>query len=182
MSETSMMDIRLAEAQDLPRIVEIYNAAVPSRRSTADTETVTPESRSEWFHRHEPERRPLLVGEDQGDIVAWMSFEDFYGRPAYAHTAELSIYIAPDYQGRLLGKRLLRRAEALAPSLGIYTLVGYVFAHNAPSLRLLRASGYQEWGRLPDVARMDGSDFSLCIMGKRLESAPAPLGQPAGAG
>ncbi|WP_275285893.1 GNAT family N-acetyltransferase [Halomonas elongata] len=179
MSKASTMDIRLADEQDLPRIVEIYNAAVPSRRSTADTETVTPDDRREWFRQHEPARRPLLVGEDEGGIVAWMSFEDFYGRPAYAHTAELSIYIAPDYQGRLLGKRLLQRAEALAPSLDIHTLVGYVFAHNTPSLRLLRASGYQEWGRLPDVARMDGSDFSLCILGKRLDSAPAPLGQPA---
>ncbi|GEK72012.1 MULTISPECIES: GNAT family N-acetyltransferase [Halomonas] len=178
MSQASVMDIRLAAERDLPRIVEIYNAAVPSRRSTADTETVTPESRREWFHRHEPQRRPLLVGEDQGDIVAWMSFEDFYGRPAYAHTAELSIYIAPEYQGRLLGKRLLQRAEALAPSLDIHTLVGYLFAHNTPSLRLLRASGYQEWGRLLDVARMDGRDYSLCIMGKRLEGAPAPLEAP----
>ncbi|MCK2184094.1 GNAT family N-acetyltransferase [Halomonas getboli] len=179
MSQASVMDIRLAAERDLPRIVEIYNAAIPSRRSTADTEPVTADARREWFHRHQPQRRPLLVGEEAGDVVSWMSFEDFYGRPAYGHTAELSIYVAPDYQGKTVGKTLLLRAESLAPSLDIHTLVGYVFAHNTPSLRLLATCGYQEWGRLPDIARMDGRDYSLCIMGKRLESAPAPLEAPA---
>lgn len=35
------MTIRNAEEQDLARVVEIYNAAVPSKRSTADTEPVS---------------------------------------------------------------------------------------------------------------------------------------------
>ncbi len=98
-----------------------------------------------------------------------MSFEDFYGRPAYRHTAELSVYIAPEQQGRLIGKRLLQKAEELAPALGLRSLVGYVFAHNTRSMRLLSALGYQEWGRLPDIAEMDGKEYTLCIMGKRLD-------------
>ncbi|NIC06545.1 GNAT family N-acetyltransferase [Billgrantia bachuensis] len=162
------MGLRHATEQDLPRIVEIYNAAIPSRRSTADTEQVTPESRLEWFRKHQPERRPLLVYEREEGVVAWMSFEDFYGRPAYRHTAELSIYIDPRYQGKLLGKKLLHAAEEMAPKLGLHSLVGYVFAHNTPSIRLLKALGFQEWGRLPDIAEMDGKEYSLCIMGKRL--------------
>ncbi|MCE8051366.1 N-acetyltransferase [Halomonas daqingensis] len=162
------MSIRHAVEYDLPRIVEIYNAAIPTRSSTADTETVSVASRKAWFFRHEPDRRPLLVYEREEGVVAWMSFEDFYGRPAYRHTAELSVYIAPEQQGRLLGKRLLQKAEELAPALGLRSLVGYVFAHNTRSMRLLSALGYQEWGRLPDIAEMDGKEYSLCIMGKRL--------------
>ncbi|MCO7247543.1 GNAT family N-acetyltransferase [Halomonas sp. Mc5H-6] len=172
--------IRTAVEQDLPRIVEIYNAAIPTRRSTADTETVTINSRLEWFRKHNPDRRPLLVYEQGDEVVAWISFEDFYGRPAYQHTTELSIYVAPEHQGRLMGKKMLQAAEELAPRLGIQILVGYVFAHNSPSIRLLQAFGYQEWGRLPNVAQMDGKEYNLCILGKRLEhqasteqSAPA---------
>lgn len=162
------MSLRHAEEHDLPRIVEIYNSSIASRRSTADTEVVTVESRRQWFHKHHPECRPLLVYEGEEEIVGWVSFEDFYGRPAYRHTAELSIYIAPENQGKQLGRRLLRAAEEMAPELGLHALVGYVFAHNTPSMRLLQAHGFQEWGRLPDVAKMDGSNYSLCIMGKRL--------------
>lgn len=166
------MGLRIATKQDLPRIVEIYNAAIPTRQSTADTDMATTEARLEWFEKHHPERRPLLVYEEESGIVAWLSFEDFYGRPAYQHTAELSIYITPEQQGRSVGKVLLQAAEEMAPRLDVHTLVGYVFAHNTPSMRLLQAFGYQEWGRLPDVATMDGEEYSLCIMGKRLVSHP----------
>lgn len=165
------MGLRHATEHDLPRIVEIYNAAISTKRSTADTEEVTAASLREWFRKHIPERRPLLVCARADEIVAWMSFEDFYGRPAYQHTAELSIYIAPEWQGRRLGRELLCEAEQRAPALGIRSLVGYVFAHNEPSMRLLRVFGFQEWGRLPDVAEMGGHEYSLCIMGKRLVSS-----------
>ncbi len=53
------MTIRDATEADLPAIVEIYNAAIPSRRATADTEPVSIESRSGWFREHHPDHRPL---------------------------------------------------------------------------------------------------------------------------
>ena len=160
--------MRLATEHDLPAIVEIYNAAVPSRQSTADTAPVSVESRREWFRRHDSPRRPVLVHEEEGKVVAWVSFQSFYGRPAYAHTAEVSIYVAPQHRGAGLGKRLLAEALALAPSLGIKTVLGFVFAHNEPSLRLMRSLGFAPWGSLPGVAEMDGREYSLTILGKRL--------------
>ncbi len=162
------MVLRHAAAKDLPRIVAIYNTAIPTGQSTADIEPVSVDARREWFSGHSEQRRPLLVHEVGGQIVAWVSFEAFYGRPAYRYTAELSIYIAPENQGQRLGRQLLSDALARAPELGIKSLVGYVFAHNEPSMRLLRSFGFQEWGRLPDVAEIDGNEYSLCIMGRRL--------------
>ncbi|GAA3557038.1 MULTISPECIES: GNAT family N-acetyltransferase [Marinobacter] len=162
------MELRHAHESDLPRIVEIYNASIASRRSTADTEPVTVASRLEWFQAHRPARRPLLVHEEDNQIVGWISFEDFYGRPAYRHTAELSIYLAPESQGKQLGTKMVQAALALAPELGLSTLVGYVFSHNLPSLKLLLSCGFTEWGCLPDVAEMDDKEYSVSILGKRL--------------
>ena len=162
------MTIRHASDRDLPRIVDIYNAAIPSRRATADTEPVTIDARRAWFHQHQADRRPLWVWEEAGRVAAWISFEDFYGRPAYRHTAELSIYVDPEYQRRRLGAKLLDEAVKQAPDLGLKSLVGYVFSHNEASIRLLKSAGFEEWGRLPEVAEMDGKEFSLSILGKRL--------------
>lgn len=87
------MTLRLAEHKDLEAVVAIYNSTIASRMVTADTEPVTPEDRMEWFSGH-TEARPLYVAEDEnGNVVAWISFETFYGRPAYNKTAEVSIYI-----------------------------------------------------------------------------------------
>ena len=80
-------DVCDATLDDLPRIVAIYNAAIPGRLATADTEPVTVEQRTGWLHAHKPRTRPLWILRVSGQIVGWLSLSDFYGRPAYAKPA-----------------------------------------------------------------------------------------------
>jgi phosphinothricin acetyltransferase len=161
-------NMRTATENDLDAIVSIYNSTVPTRQSTADTTEVSVASRMEWFRQHDPARRPLMVHEANGNVVGWVSFQSFYGRPAYDHTAEISIYISPEYRGKGLGRRLLAESLEKTSALSIKTVVGFIFSHNTPSINLFRSFGFEEWGRLPDVAEMDGKEFSLSILGKRI--------------
>lgn len=161
--------MRNANETDLPTIVSIYNSTVPTRLSTADTTEVTVESRREWFKQHNSETRPLLVHEQNGKVVAWVSFQPFYYRPAYDYTAEISIYISAECRGKGLGQSLLAEALEKAKTLDIKTMVAFVFSHNERSLRLFKRFGFKEWGKLPDVAEMDGREFSLSVLGKRVK-------------
>ena len=159
---------RPAARDDLARIVEIYNATIPSRQVTADTEPVSVASRVKWFEDHDPGFRPLWVVEAGGCIAAWLSFSSFYGRPAYNKTAELSVYVDESFRKRGLGSYLLTQAIAHAPSLGLDTLLGFIFGHNEPSLRLFEKSGFRRWGELPRVASLDGVERDLVIVGRRV--------------
>lgn len=167
------LEIRDAVLDDLPAIVAIYNSTIPSRQVTADLEPVSVESRTAWFHAHGPAKRPLWVVHRDGTLVAWISFSDFYGRPAYRRTAEVSIYLHESARGQGLGSQLIERAIGRAPALGIDTLLGFIFGHNEPSLRLFRRHGFADWGRLPRVATLDGIERDLVIVGRRLEHAAA---------
>ena len=160
--------IRGARGEDLAAIVEIYNAAIPGRLATADTAPVSVETRREWFARHDPSQHPLWVLERDGSIAGWLGFEPFYGRPAYAATAELSVYVAPHFRRTGVAAALLARAVDAAPSLGLSTLLGFIFAHNAPSLALFERFGFARWGHLPEVAELDGVKRSLLILGRRV--------------
>ncbi len=168
--------IRDAVLDDLPAIVAIYNSTIASRMVTADLAPVTVESRLPWFHAHGAARRPLWVVEprdtDETDgarhPIGWLSFSDFYGRPAYARTAELSIYLDERARGRGLGPRLVAKALEAAPALQIDTLLGFIFGHNAPSLAVFRRAGFDDWGMLPRVAVLDGIERDLVILGKRI--------------
>lgn len=168
------MQIRLALETDLPSIVAIYNAAIPTRLATADLEPISVESRRSWLRSHDA-RYPvwvITIGDrdiqsDQNEqILGWLSLQMFYGRPAYHKTAEVSIYIAPRSQGNGIGKELLGFAIAQCPKLNITKLVGFVFAHNSASRRLFERLGFTEWGFLPEIAELDGIDQSLVIFGK----------------
>ena len=166
--------IRDAREADIERIVAIYNEAIPGRRATADTEPVSVASRRPWFHEHAPGRRPLWVIEQEGRVVGWLSFQSFYGRPAYAATAEVSVYVAGAAQRGGIGHQLLARAIERAPGLGLATLVAFVFGHNEPSLRLFERHGFARWGRLPRVAQLDGVEADLVILGRRVEARTRP--------
>jgi len=162
------MTIRDAAQAELPAIVAIYNAAIPGRMATADTEPVTVAQRLPWFREHDPARRPLWLAVDGARTLGWLSFQSFYGRPAYHATAELSVYVSPAHQRRGVALALLTRALAEAPRLGLHTLLGFVFGHNAPSLTLFERLGFERWALLPRVAELDGVERDLVIVGRRV--------------
>jgi len=162
------ISIRDAEKNDMSTIIDIYNTTISGRMVTADLEPVSVESRMPWFNEHSAEFRPLWVVEMNGEICAWVSFQSFYGRPAYNATAEVSIYIHPDYRGKKLGKYLIQKAIDACPKLGIKTLLGFIFGHNQPSIKLFTGFGFEKWAHLPNVAELDGIERDLLILGKRV--------------
>lgn len=162
------LHFRDAEINDLPAIVEIYNSTVAGKMVTADTEPVTVESRLRWFEHHEPVHRPLWMVMNDNETVGWVSFQSFYGRPAYQATAEISIYLDEKYRGKGFGEEILRQAVNSCERLGIKTLLGYIFAHNLPSISLFKKLGFEEWGNFPRIAILDGIERDVIIVGKRI--------------
>ena len=164
-----MLHYRDATQNDLVRIVEIYNSVVPTRMVTADTELVTVESRQKWFEEHDPSRRPLWVIENSNnEMIGWVSFQSFYGRPAYDATVEISIYLGTQHRGKGLGKEILKYCIDNGGKLGIKTLLGFIFSHNEPSLKLFRYFGFEDWATLPNIVVLDGQEKGLKILGKRI--------------
>lgn len=162
------LTFRHATQQDLPTIVAIYNSVIPGRMVTADTEPVSVESKLTWFNNHNPQKRPLYIVTDNNNVIGWVSLESFYGRPAYNQTAEVSIYLDEAARGKGYGKEILKTIIDQAPAFGIKSLLGYIFAHNEPSLKLFKSFGFEQWALFPNVAVLDGIERSLIIVGKRV--------------
>jgi phosphinothricin acetyltransferase len=155
-----------ATHDDLPAIVNIYNEAISTRLSTADLQPVSVSSKKAWFSAYNPSQRPLWIMRVDGCVVGWVGLEDFYGRPAYLHTAEISIYVANGFHRCGLGQAALNHVMGELCRLEIDTLIGFVFSHNLASQGLFKKNGFECWGHLPDVALMDGIRRSLDILGR----------------
>ncbi|MNS05726.1 putative phosphinothricin acetyltransferase YwnH [compost metagenome] len=164
-----MLHFSPALPEHLPLINRIYNDSIPAGLATADTEPLPFSAREEWYAAHQKSDRPVwIILNETGEIAGWLSLSNFYGRPAYRNTAEVSMYIANEHQGKGYGKMALNQLIAMAPELGISNLLGFIFAHNEPSLKLFTRAGFEEWGRLPEIAHMPQAKRTLVILGKKI--------------
>jgi phosphinothricin acetyltransferase len=168
------MRIRAATEADLTAIVDIYNQSIPAGWSTADTRPIAVADRIEWFRKFDPTRRPIWVAEVDGRVVATAYLSSFYaGRPAYAATAEVSVYIATAYHRRGIGRRLKQWVIEQCPRLGVTTLLSMHFDHNEATRRINESLGFEQLGHLTEIALVHGHKRGLVISALRI-----PAGEP----
>jgi L-amino acid N-acyltransferase YncA len=160
------MLIRDATDGDLPAIIDIYNAAIATRTATAQLELVTVEAGRAWLSEHSGNGYPFWVADMNERVTGWLSCKPFLPRCAYRGTVELSVYVDQNFRRRGVARKLLEQAITRAPSLGITAMIGLIFAHNLPSLRLFERLDFVRWGLLPQVARVDGVRRDLVIVGR----------------
>jgi phosphinothricin acetyltransferase len=161
--------IRKAEVSDLRNIVDIYNQAVPTHRSTANTIPWTVQSRTPWFNEHEPDKHPIFVAEVDGQVIGWCSLSVYRpGRLALRYTAEISYYIDNDFQQRGIGSTLISQALKDCPSLQIKNIIAVIIDRNEASKKLLEKLGFEQWAYLPRVLDFNGQEFSEYYYGIRV--------------
>jgi len=142
--------IRSATSSDLPAITEIYAHAV--RNGTASYE-LEPPSLEEMTSRMEAllsKGYPYLVAEESGRVLGYAYAGPFRPRRAYRFMVEDSIYIAPDAQGRGVGRSLLTALIAACEKLG-FRQIAAVIGDGSPqsaSVKLHEALGFQHAGVL----------------------------------
>jgi len=163
------LHIRIAKFSDLPAIVDIYNQAVPTNQSTANTTPVTVEGRRTWFLEHEQDKHPVFVAEINNQVVGWCSLSVYRpGRSALRFTAEISCYVDSGSHRHGVGRELVNHALKASPSLGIKNVVAVLIDRNEASRKLVEKLGFQQWGYLPRVLDFDGQEYGEFYYGKRI--------------
>jgi phosphinothricin acetyltransferase len=163
------MIIRLAQSDDLPAIVDIYNQSIPTKQSTGDTQPLRVEDRLAWFAEHRPDRHPIFIADVAGQVAGWCSLSPYRpGRAALRFTAEISYYIAFAHHRQGLGTALVEHAIAACPALQIRHLFAIVLEGNTASRTLLEKMGFAQWGYLPRVADFDGNEVGHLYYGRHV--------------
>ena len=149
------MEIRPAVPDDLDAVAAIY--AREAREGTA-TFDVEPRSREQWLQRldaTEPGDH-FLVAVIDGEVVGYATSGPYRPKPAYRHTRETTIYVAPSAQGRRVGRGLYDELLARCRADGVHLVVAAVALPNPGSLALHRACGFEEVGTMREVGRKLG--------------------------
>ena len=171
--------IRTATTQDAAAIAAIYNHYIATSTATFDTEPKSAEDRVAWLGEHGGDY-PVLVAEQDGEVVAWGSLSRWGTRCAYRHTVEISTYVAPDATGSGLGPLLSNALIAEARRTGHHAVISQIVSENGPSLKMGERLGFAEVGRLREVGRKFDRWLDIVLMELVLQDSSAE--QDGGAG
>lgn len=169
------MNIRNADAGDIPAVLAIYNQAVRETTAAWTNAEESLDDRLTWFEGRVRQQLPVLVAvSDRGEVQGFASFGPFRTREGYRLTAEHSVYIDPKAQGQGIGTKLLKELIDIAERRGLHLLVGVVDGENAASIALHRKHGFDIAGRLPEAGTKFGRWLDLVLLTKVLGPMQAP--------
>ena|SRR5258707_10295746 len=146
------MRVRLASAADAAAITAIYNQGIEDRVGTFETELRTEGMVASWFDG----THPIVVVDQEGEIVAYASTSSYRPRACYAGIAEFSVYVRRDWRGNGAGRLAMTRLLQECEEAGFWKLVSRVFVENATSRGLLRSLGFREVGVYEKHGQLDG--------------------------
>ncbi len=137
--------IRNAMTDDAAALLAIYAPYVAE--SCVSFETEVP-SLLEFSKRIEEvsERYPFLVCECGGEIAGYTYATKFKERAAYRFSVTSSIYIAPGFKGKGLGKKLYNQLFERLREQGYYGVYAGISLPNDASVGLHKAVGFTEVG------------------------------------
>ncbi|GAA2315008.1 GNAT family N-acetyltransferase [Nonomuraea roseoviolacea subsp. roseoviolacea] len=161
----------LAES-DVPAVASIYAHYVEKSVATFDE---IPPGVEDWRAKAAAitgAGLPFLVTEEDGEVTGFAYAGPFRPKPAYRHTAEDSIYLAPGATGRGLGRLLLGELVERAARAGVRQMVAVVADGGDPaSLRLHTAFGFEQAGRLRSVGFKHGRWIDTILLQRALDTS-----------
>ncbi len=165
-----MITIRPSLDRDLAAITAIYADHVLHGTGTFETEAPSEADMAGRRADVLAKNLPYLVAEDdRGTLLGFAYCNWFKPRPAYRYSAEDSIYLSSDAQGKGLGKRLLRELEQAAEAAGVRKLIAVIGGSgNLGSIGVHRALGFQHVGVLKDCGWKAGQWLDVVLMDKVL--------------
>ena len=161
--------IRPATPADVPAITRIYAHAVET--GTASFE-LTPPDEAEMAQRMASlltKDFPYLAAEVDGAATGYAYAGPYRARPAYRFTVEDSVYIAPDQQGRGIGRALLAALVEASGARGFRQMIAVIGdSEQAASIAVHAAAGFYYVGTFPHVGHKFGRWLDTVLMQRAL--------------
>jgi L-amino acid N-acyltransferase YncA len=144
--------VRPATADDLDAVAGIFAHYVTGSVFTFEE---VPPSVAQWRQRFVAlagDHLPFLIAETDKTVAGYAYASPWRPKPAYRHTVEDSIFLAPGYQGKGLGRLLLDALLSACAAAGSRQVIAVIADSGDPaSAALHRACGFTEAGRLTGV-------------------------------
>ena len=159
--------IRKAKLEDAKAITDIYNEYVMNSVVTFEVEPLSEEAMRLRMERMIP-KFPYFVDIQDGKIAGYCYAHPWKERIAYRHTLETTVYLAPGFVGRGIGRALMEHLIEACRNDDYCALIACIVAGSEASNILYKKLGFKQVSHFVKVGRkfdrwLDVMDFELLL-------------------
>jgi L-amino acid N-acyltransferase YncA len=170
------MQLRPATRADLPQITAIYSHHVRTGLASFEIDPPDEVEMAQRFAAITAAGYPYLVAADRISVLGYAYANYYRTRPAYRHSVEDSIYVAPDALGRGIGKALLSRLIDECAARNFRQMLAVIGdSANAGSIGVHRACGFEHAGILKSIGFKFGRWVDSVLMQRGLGTADSTM-------
>jgi len=162
-----MVNFSPVTKKDLAAIIEIYNHYILNTTATFHSEKLSKKDLEEFLFVSHPKYPSFLI-KDNNEIIGYFFITQYKKRQAYDRSAEVSVYLKPEFTGIGIGTVALSHLEAAAKKAGIHVLVGTLCGENHASIRLLEKSGYSKCAHMKNIGEKFGKILDVVVYQKEI--------------
>jgi len=160
--------IRRATTKDLKDIRSIQNHHILHTDDIYSEQLLQPSDVQIWWEEKKASDFPILIAEVSKEFAGFASFGQFRKRTSYSTTVEHSIYLLEKNRGLGLGRTLMEKLFEMAKAQKVHAMIGGIDSKNHQSIAFHQALGFNEVGRIPEVAKKKDKWLELVMMQKIL--------------
>ena len=159
-------------------ILDILNEAILHSTAIYDYQARPLASMLPWFEAKRQHHHPVIGAIDaSGELLGFATYGSFRAWPAYAHTAELSVYVRHDRRGQGLGSLLLQALVDEAQLRQVHVLMAVIDAANQASVGLHLKHGFEPCGHIRECGRKFGRWLDVVLYQRIFDDATPPAAQ-----
>jgi L-amino acid N-acyltransferase YncA len=164
----SNITFKPVEEAHLSEILEIYTYYILNTTVTFHIDPISIEQMKEIVNLNNSFYKTFVIFMEE-TLCGYVLFTQHKKREAYNTTAEVTIYLKPEFSGKGIGKAALSFIENEAKNAGIHALVATITNENIASVKLFEKNGYFKCAGYKEVGKKFGRYLDLIAYEKILE-------------
>ena len=153
---------------DLPFVRDVYNYFTAHTMVVYYFDPIDVEEVRTFLPVGDPHYHSFIIRTDAGERAGFCFYHPWNTRPAYRISVEITVYLAPGFEGRGLGPQAMDAPEEDIRRNGYRNIVAIIDGGNAASAHMVEKCGYRRCGVIRNVAQKNGQLLSSLIYQKEL--------------
>lgn len=162
-----MLQFNIIKDSDYAQILELYNYYIQKSTATFHLKDLTlNDIKDSLPTNHEIYKTYTIFYKNE--FCGFCYINNWKPRQAYLRSAELTLYLKPNFQGKGFGQQTLEFLEQKAIIAGLKNLLGVITLENAASIKLFEKMGYKKVGHLKNIGEKFGRLLDVVTYQKEL--------------